>query len=435
MRKSEAYIQYNLNGSQERNPFRKALHYVDRLSVRFKVDMRYIVSGAFWGNANYFIVSLLAFITSILFARLLTKEQFGTYQYILSIAGLLSSITLTGMNASVTRAIAKGFEGELKRSVRYQIILGIIPTFIALVVSGWYLFHSQASISISLLWIALFLPAANAFNTWATYTGGKKLFRIGTYYGFANNIISYAGVIIMLCITRNFIWVAFGNFFFGFLGNFIMYKLTIRRFKPNDSIEKDTLSYGTHLSVMNIPNAASSQLDALLVFHFVGPAALAIYTFATLIPEKLAGGLKLLSSIALPKFSEKPEESVKRFLIKNMPLMLIGIGTVIGIYALIAPWIFNFFFPAYDASIPFTQVYALSFFSIIGGIVQAALQSQKKTKALYITSFLTPSIEAFLLVVLMYYFGVWGILWAQIITNIIQIPIQMSFLEGKSQTN
>lgn len=407
----------------------KAKQYVDRLSVRFKIDMRYIVSGAFWSNANYFVVSLLALVTSLLFARLLTKEQFGTYQYILSIAGLLSSITLTGMNASVTRAVAKGFEGELKRSVRYQIIIGIIPSIIALAVSGWYLFHSQANISISLLWIALFLPAANALNTWAAFMGGKKLFRLGTYYGLINTVISYGGVIIMLCFTRNFIWIAFGNFFFGFLGNLVMYNLILKRFKPNDSIEKDTLSYGTHLSAMNIPNAASSQLDALLVFHFVGPTALAIYTFATLIPEKLAGGLKLLSSLALPKFSEKSEESVRRFLIKNMPLMLIGIGTFIGLYALIAPWIFHIFFPTYDASIPFTQVYALSFFSVIGGIVQAALQSQKKTKALYITSFLTPSIEAFLLVILMYYFGVWGILWAQIITNIIQIPIQMAFLE------
>ena len=409
----------------------KTRRYIDRLSAHLKIDMHYIVSGAFWGNVNYFVFSLLAFITSLLFARLLTKEAFGTYQYVLSIAGLMSSITLTGMNSAVTRAIARGYEGELKRSVRYQLILGIIPNVIGLIIALWYLFHGNANLSLSFLWLALFLPAANAFNTWSTYTGGKKLFRLGTYYGFANNIISYAGVIIMLCLTRNFVWIALGNFGFGFLGNFIMYKLTLRRFKPNDKTEPGTLSYGTHLSITNIPNAASSQLDALLVFHFIGPAALAVYTFATLIPEKIAGGLKLLSTIAFPKFSEKPEASVRRFIISKMPIMLLGIGLVAILYALIAPWIFNIFFPTYNASIPFTQVYALSFFSVIGGIVQAALMSQQKTKALYITSFLTPAIEAALLVVLLYYFSVWGILWAQIITNIIQIPIQMAFLENK----
>ncbi len=120
-----------------------------------------------------------------------------------------------------------------------------------------------------------------------------------------------------------------------------------------------------------------------------------------------------------------------------MPLLLLFLGCCSALYALIAPWIFHIFFPAYGASISFTQVYSLSFFSIVPGLIQAGLTSQRKTKQLYMGSFIIPAIKASLLIVLMYYFSVWGILWAQIITNFIAIPLQLSFLDGnkKVQTN
>lgn len=404
---------------------------IARLGIFFKIDMAYVASGAFWGNANYLFITLVAFVTSILFADLLTKDQYGTYQYVLSIAGLISGLTLTGMNTAVTRAVAQGYEGELRRSVKFQILAGILPSAVALGVGVWYFFHNQTALSVSFLWVALFLPAANALNTWAAFTGGRKLWRLGTYLGFVNTFISYIGVILLLVFTRDFVWIALGNFGFGFLGNYIMYRMTLKQFKPNDKIEKSTLSYGTHLSIMGIPGAISSQLDALLVFHFVGPAALAVYTFATLIPEKIQGGLKFASNIALPKFAEKDEDSVKRFLIKRLPIIFLVLGLIGGAYALIAPPLFHIFFPAYGASIPFTQVYALSFFGVASGLVQTGLTSQKKTKELYISSFMLPAIQAILLVVLMYFYGIWGILWAQIILDVIQAPIQLAFLGKK----
>jgi len=404
---------------------------IARLGNFFKIDMAYIASGTFWGNANYFLVSLFGFVSSILFARLLTKTQFGDYQYILSIAGLISATTLTGMNSALARAVAKGYEGELRKTVRFQIILGIIPTVIAFAVAVWYLMNGNADISTAFIWVALFLPAANAWNTWSAYMGGKKLFRVGTYFGFANTIISYSGTIIFLYFTHNFVWVAFGNFFFGFLGNLIMYYWVLKKVPPNDKTDPSTIPYGAHLSAMALPGGVSAQLDALLVFHFIGPAALAVYSFATLLPEKFAGGIKFISNIALPKFSEKSEASVKNFIVKKMGWLLLFLGICAASYAAIAPWIFHVFFPTYGDSIPFTQVYSLSFFSIASGVVQVALTSQQKTKELYIVSFVLPAIKSILLVGMIYYWGVWGVLWAQIVTNFLAIPIQMSFLGGK----
>jgi O-antigen/teichoic acid export membrane protein len=390
-----------------------------------KTDMAYLASGTFWGNANYAIFSLMGFALSVLFARFLTQEEFGTYQYVLSVAGLIGSTALTGMNGAVTRAVARGYEGELRKSVRFQILLGVVPAAFAVGVGAWYLFHSDHRLALSFLWVALFLPLGSAFNTWAAYTGGRKLFRIGTYYGLANNAIAYAGVIAFTYLTRDFVWIAFANFFFGFAGNFLIYKLVTRHLPPNGKTDGETVRYGTHLSLMAIPGTISSQLDALLVFHMLGPAALAVYSFATLIPEKISGGLKFISNLALPKFSEKGEESVRHFLTKRLWMVVVLVCAVSAAYAAGAPWLFRTFFPAYAVSVPFTQVYALSLFSVIGGIAQTALLSQRRTKELYIANFTIPLLRSALLVTLMHYYGVWGVLWAQIITNFISAPFQM----------
>ncbi|MDQ3014264.1 MAG: oligosaccharide flippase family protein [bacterium] len=397
-----------------------------RWSERYtKTDMVYMASGAFWGNLNGLFLAFLSLVTSILFARFLTKEAFGTYQYVLAIGGLITAITLTGMNTAVTRAVARGFEGDYKKSVKYQLKFGIIAMLVSFAIAGWYYTKGNTDLGLSFLWIGLFMPAANALNTWAAYMGGKKFFKIGTRYGFINMSVTYIGIIVVLYVTQSFVWVIFANFFFGLLSNIIIYFLIARRFEINDATDPETIPYGNHLTVMAIPGFIATQIDALLIFQFIGPAPLAVYSFATIIPEKLAGMLKFIPNIALPKLSEKTPKEVGQILFKRIWVILAFLGLIAFAYAELAPFFFKIFFPQYTASVPYTQIYALSFFSVGAVFVQTALVSQQKVKELYIVNTSMPFLKTILLVVLMYFYGIWGILWAQIIIHIISIPLQL----------
>jgi O-antigen/teichoic acid export membrane protein len=201
--------------------------------------------------------------------------------------------------------------------------------------------------------------------------------------------------------------------------------------KPNDKVDPETISYGRHLSIMGIPQGLVGSLDALLIFHFIGAPALAVYSFATLFPERLSGGLKFISTIAFPKFSEKSEEDVKGFFHKKIWWLLLLLALVAALYAIAAPYIFELLFPTYMSAVPFTQIYSLSFFAIAAGVVQTALLSQKKTKELYISTLATPFIKALLMISLMIPFGVWGIIWAQIITIFFQITFPIYLFQRK----
>lgn len=396
-----------------------------------KTDMVYLTSGAFWGNFNSLVIAVLGLCASIFFAKYLTKEAYGTYQYILSIASLIGATTLTGMNAAITRAVAQGYEGEVKHSVWYQLKAGIVPFLIGCGVAAWYFIHGNKLFGYAFVWIAIFTPLANSFNTWAAYTGGKKLFRIGSYYGFFNNIVSYGATLLTLYLTQSFVWVLFVNFLVSFISSFIIYNLVIRHVPPNTERDPETLSYGKHLSIMGILGVLVAQVDSLLVFHFIGPAVLAVYSFATLIPERIAGMLKLIPNIALPKLSEKTEEEARAISSKKLwTLMGFLLLCAIG-YAALAPFVFKTFFPAYTDSILLTQVYSLSFFSIAALFVQTTLMSQRKVKQLYVVNTVIPFLRIGLMALFMYFWGIWGLLSAQILNNFISLGLQSYLLWRK----
>lgn len=405
---------------------------IDKLSRFFGTDMMYVMKSGFWMNSNFIVVALFGLGSSILLAQLVSKSAYGTYQFVLALASTISVFTPNNMSSAVVRAVARGNEGDLVQATRYQLRWGIIASGIAVAVSIWYAIHNNLGLSFSLLAVALFMPSTLALNTWSAYVQGKKDYKRYFFYNVLATFIAYGGVIAVIFFRKDFFWLAFGNIIFGFLSNFIVYFLTIRQMKPGKQVSSDTLSYGKHLSIMGIPQGLVGQLDALLIFHFLGAVPLAIYSFATLLPEKLMGGLKFISIITFPKFSEKSEEDVRGFFKKKIWWLLLFLGMISLIYALISPYLFEWLFPNYTSSIPYSRVYSLCFFGIAASIAQTALISQKKTKELYFSTIASPLVKAALLIILMYYYGVWGVIWAQIIAIIFQIIFPIYLLTRKS---
>ena len=184
-----------------------------RWSERYtKTDMVYLAKGGFWLNANMVITSIFAFVLSIAFARLVSKEVYGTYQFVISVSSIIGAFTLTGMNTSVTQAVARGFEKVFPDSVKIQIKFGIIPVVIGLGISIYYLINQNLILSASLVVVALLLPLTNALNTWAAFLGGKKEF--GDYFKYSQivNIAYYAGITLIILFITTAIFLVIANY-------------------------------------------------------------------------------------------------------------------------------------------------------------------------------------------------------------------------------
>ncbi|MFZ2522899.1 MAG: oligosaccharide flippase family protein [Minisyncoccia bacterium] len=380
-------------------------------------DMVYLAKGGFWINANTVIVTLFSFLLSILFAKYLQKEVYGNYQFIISISSIIGALTLTGMNTAVSQSVARGFEGVFRKSVVTQIRFSIIPILLGMFISLYYFLNDNLVLSLSVLIVSTTIPFTNAFNTWTAYISAKKDF----YYFFIfNQLINfgyYFGLILLVIFLPSILWLVFFSFTLNTLLNFLVYLFVLRKYRPSDQFEEEAIDYGKKFSLSNIIPFMVLNLDNIVVFHYLGATQLAIYAFASNVPERLGGLLRPVSLLAFPKFSEKGADEVRRIAPrKAFQLFWFALAGAL-VYCLLAPLLFRLFFPQYLESILYSQFYALAIaISTSGNLLFTALSSIR-SKYIYRFNFLHPIFSVSSLYIMIYFFGIWGAVVGKIIGN------------------
>lgn len=396
----------------------KILRYSERYT---KTDMIYLSKGGFWLTFGQGVSILSAFLLSIAFANLLPKETYGNYKYILSIAGILAIPTLSGMNTALTQSVARGFDGSLFPVLKIKIKWGTLGSLASLVISAYYYLNGNEILAVSFLIASFFMPFMDSLLIYSAYLNGKKDFKNFSKYSIITKIIDAIIIAALLYSTDNLLILIFTYFLINTSLRLIFFKLTAKNI-PSENLVKDpeTISYGWHLSLMNIISTVAGQLDKILVYHYLGAVDLAIYSFATVIPENIKGVFKNINALAFPKFSEKTAEEIKKTIFKKMAKLIIIAIFITIIYIILAPFIFKLIFPQYTDAIFYSQIFSISIILLpITGITITALQSQKAKKELYQFNIYSSIIEITVLFVMVYFYNLIGIILARIISRII----------------
>lgn len=397
-----------------------------RFSEKYiQTDMVYLASGGFWLILGQIINSAATFLLAIAFANLLPKETYGIYKYILSATSLLGVFFLTGMNVAVTQAVARGFEGVLRKSFWVQIKWGLIMFLAALVASAYYFLHGNQILGIAFLIAGSFSPLLNSANTYVAFLNGKRYFRSLTQYNILSVIISSALIFVTILITKNPIPLILVYFLGNSAVNVFFYWRTLRIFKPNNEQNPQSISYGKHLSLMNIALTIASYVDAPLIFHFSGAAGVATYAFAIAPPEQIKALFKNIGSLALPKFSEKTSVEIKQTLWRKVLIFGLIIALSVVCYIALAPFIYEIFFPKYIDSIFYSQIFALSIIATALYLPYSALQSQVAKKQLYVFNLWTYIAQIFLLLIFVYFWGIMGAILSRLIIRFLSLGFSL----------
>lgn len=384
-----------------------------------KTDMIYLTKGSFWLTFGQIGTTAIIFALSIGYANLIPQETYGTYKYVISIAGLLASFALRNMGVPVIQAVARGYEGVLIPALKARIKWGTLGSIACLGVAFYYYLQSNTTLFISFLLIAAFLPLMEPFGSFSHFLEGKKLFKNSQVYELISQISVAAIMFAVLIISGNLYlmllayfgsWTALHIFFFA---------LTVRKNRPSKNYDPETIPYGKHLSVIGIIGTIIASLDNIIIFHFLGAAELAVYSFAILPIIHLQGLMGKLGVLAMPKFAQRPLQEIRLLLWKRIKfLFVLGMGISL-VYIIIAPPVFKIFFPKYIGSIFLSQVFSVSIvLSLIQSILAAALNSKLTIipkKILYLLN-----VSGIISIVFMFAFikpfGAMGVILAKIIS-------------------
>ncbi len=386
-----------------------------------KADMLYIAKGSFWVGVNQAISGFLSLALIIAFANLLTKETYGLYSYILSIAGVLNIFTLTGINTAVSRSTAIGKTGILQRTVTYQLKWNLFMLVAFLGLAGYYLFKDETVLASSFFILGLFVPATLALNTYGAFLDGKKEFKLISILRTLSTFVYVGGMFVAILLHGDVVWLIATYTVTIFASTLFFYTYVLHKFKepPTDDVE-ETLRYGRELTYIKFIDPVVSQIDKIILGHFWGPAQLATYSLALVIPNKAGVIMKSWVNIGFPKFATKDPGMINTVFYRRI-FQGMFIGSLIAVtYILLAPYVFAYILPQYLEGIFYSQLLAINFvFALPNRYVNLLLASQKLSRLLFQRTILTSVIYILLYLMLGIKGGLLGLVIANMVGGVI----------------
>jgi PST family polysaccharide transporter len=385
-----------------------------------KTDMVYLASGGFWLILGQTVSSFFAFGLAIAFANLVPPDIYGTYKYLLSILGILNLCTLPEMNTAVARSVARGDSSTIHAATRARIAWSFAGTVTAFMGGAYYAIHGNMEVAIALAIIGVALPLFDTFTLYNAYLTGTRNFKKKTLFQLTSQGISVLSLILTLFVTNNVLLLLLAYFIPLSLVHILLYTQTMNAFMP-DARSRETLTYGKQLSLIGVLAVVAGNIDKVLLWKFLGPAQLAIYTFAIAVPEQLKGPLKGVGELSFPKFAAQTREHIKEnlhALWRKLALYALGLLGISLIYILTAPFIFQLFFPRYMESVIYSQLFSLSLLISFGPIFSALLAAQKATKAQLQINIFQSTLQILLYILLIPHYGIAGALTGFMATRI-----------------
>ncbi|MEY4731834.1 MAG: hypothetical protein RL681_780 [Candidatus Parcubacteria bacterium] len=397
--------------------FSERLRLLLRSGERYaKTDLLYLTKNASWLTIGQVSISVLALLTSIAFAHFIPKDVYGSYRYLLSIFWTLTTFSLTGIPVALARAIAKGENGAYKESIRLSLVWSWPMVLISLGLAVYYFAQGNMLLFAGALIIAVVGPLMQPSFLYNSILEGNRAFRATAITGIVLNLVPTLALIATMFVSTNplsflVVYIAANAGTAAALSWFVWRYYRVPAQRPAESL----FTLGAHFSLMNILAGVAGQIDRLLVFHYLGAVELAIYSFAVSLPDQIKSMSNNVSTIAFPKFANRPFKEIQETLLHRMGGFTILMAAIAGAYILIAPLAFRILFPAYMDAVFYSQLYALALIPLASIFPATALQAHAANKELYIFNIVSSVFQIGILFPAIAYYGLLGAVIARII--------------------
>lgn len=404
--------------------------FIQKLEHLLGFKLRYFIEGGTWLAIGKITATGASFILSVAYARYLSRGLYGDYRYVLSVMGIAGILALPGIATAITRGVARGYEGTFRQGGQIIFLSSFGITLISFGAAVFFFLLGNTTLASGFTVVAIGAPFVEGLGNWRAYFDGKKEFKRKTLYNLWQQLFN---VIVMAAAVAVIVLFHFGaakSIAFLFLAyaigkglpNIIISKHALTRVSAASPKEPGSLRYGLHLSALNIPSTVANYLDAVLLHAFLGPAALAVYSFAIAIPEQIKAFLGIPIDMVFPRFSEKKltKDFKKSLVYAALKLTAIS-ALVVAVYIFAAPFVYSTFFPRYMDSIRLSQVFTLPLIFFPFTIFNTALKAEGNVRKIYIYNLTAPIIQITLLIALIPTFGLWGAINARIIAKLINL--------------
>jgi O-antigen/teichoic acid export membrane protein len=255
---------------------------------------------------------------------------------------------------------------------------------------------------------------------------GRKAFKGLSVLRILRTFFIFIGLFTAILLTDNPLYLIAVYFFLNTFSALFLFNLVLKTNKPNAVEDPETHALSKHLSVMNLLATVADQIDDVLVFHYLGPIQLAIYNYAVAIPNNLAGFVKQIGGLATPKYVTKDKKEVQNTLLqKSFILFCLSLPVAI-LYIIASPYIFEWLFRQYEASVVYSQVYSVTL--LMSAVLPLAfLEAHTAIKEKYKLNVFSNVFKLAAIFIGIAVWGIWGAIFARIISKFFGVSLAFFF--------
>lgn len=385
---------------------------LEKIMPFFRLDRRIYV-GASSLMALRGLQMVMSFATMYVLTRSLSRNDFGEYQFVLSVVGTMTLFCLTGMGDSVMQAQARGEDKAYTKARTLSFLAAWGGSVVLVLMALWFLWEGQGNIALGLGISAILAPFANGLVLWKSVLAGTQNFpRLARLEGVNSALLT--ALMVAACLVFP------GNFYLPILlvltvpaAQNIYQTLTRRTPPPGEPIARmlhdPYVAYGLKLSLYGVIGTVGMYLDRILLFFFLSPEVLAIYVVAEKITSLCASAVKDIAAVLAPRFATQKHYTPRLNMAFRVFAVLFGLAIVflaVVIVPIVIPLLFG---PKYADSILYTQVLVGSV--AIGNIAvlkMRFIQSRLDDRAMRHISIWMNVLRVGASLALVPFFGIWG---------------------------
>ena len=326
--------------------------------------VRATVRGTAWSYVSFYSGKLMVFISTIILARLLSKDDFGVAGYALVVIAFLDVFSDLGIGAALI------YQHDDPESTNTAFWLGMfvssmlcVLTFAAAPLAGRF-FNDARAVDVTRV-LALNFPLAALGNIHDMLLRKKLSFSKKFVPDFAKSM-SKGVVSIALALLGFGTW----SLIVGHLTSTVVSVIAYWKVMPwrptfhfSFSHARELLSYGLHIVAVNGLGIVLSDSDYLLVGRFLGAAALGVYSVAFRIPDLLIMQFcSIISKVVFPVFSRMRDDAralAHGFAVTTRYVSLVTVPLGLGMALVARPLVLVAFTDKWIEAVPVIEAIAV----------------------------------------------------------------------------
>ena len=376
---------------------------------------------------------LFGLVTFAILVRMLTKEQFAIYSLIFGFIAIVRLTALPGLGTAVSQAFARSLPGGFGRAVKLSLQGSFIGSIIILG-SAWWHFNLEDSATGEALFVtALCFPLVVGLTFWRNAAAGAEQYGRLLCFDSLSAALKSASVILCAYFYPGVLYpVVIAALVAPALINIVA---TIVQFSslPSDAErEPDSIEYGIRTTIYQLPSVLAQQLDKFVLFYFISPEALAIYTVALRIPELARAVVGETIATLGPVFAREPNYSRTLHYFSLKLWLFYGVLSIIG-----ALFIVPYLLPIltgnnYMEAVPYAQFMTVGVaLGYLGSIQFRYVKSHLHGRSFLVVTMATAICNCLLILGLAYYFELAGVVVAYVLKNLCHSVITNAVIKFK----